>query len=104
MSDTFDKFTGDINIVVHQTAVPGKADELVSLLKAVQASCHSDAEPGCLYYEVLRFDDQICVVERYKDGAAIHTHMNTPAFKYLSSKRSEVVIEGSRVLKFFETT
>ncbi|KZT61657.1 hypothetical protein CALCODRAFT_347269 [Calocera cornea HHB12733] len=104
MSDTFEQFKGEIHIIARQTAQPGKADELVALLKGVKASCDSDAEPDCLRYEILRFDHEICVVEKYANAAAIHTHMNTPPFKFLGTKRAEVVVEGSRVVKFFEST
>ncbi|EJT99308.1 hypothetical protein DACRYDRAFT_118053 [Dacryopinax primogenitus] len=103
MSDNLDGFTGEVHIIARQTAKPGKADELVSLLKAIKASCDSDAEPDCIRFEILRWKDEICVVESYKNKEGIMTHLNSEPTKVLETKRSELVVDGSRVIKLFES-
>jgi len=103
MSTTPAVFEGEIRCVASLTALPGKADEVISMLKACEVSANSNAEPGTLSYEIIRYKDEICIVEKYANAAAIKAHTETPSFQAIIAKGAELVVEDSYVVKFYES-
>lgn len=47
------------------TANPGKADSAAQILAKLKARADSDAEPGTLQYEIVRYGDEFAVWEKY---------------------------------------
>ncbi|KAF8312286.1 hypothetical protein DL93DRAFT_2168576 [Clavulina sp. PMI_390] len=80
MAASPDAIQGPIIVVAHITAAPGKGDEVENLFKAIQASAHSDAEPGALTLRVSRFGEWFITFEEYLDLAALGAHRETAAF------------------------
>lgn len=56
----------------------------------------SQAEEGCLkyeYYNSTTDDDELLLIEKWKDSEAIDVHKNTEHFKRLGELKAEYVIE-----------
>lgn len=64
MSKSYEIFKGTFVGVGKVTAKPGKGDVVAQHLAAIKASATSDAEPGCLGYHVVRFEDEFIVFEK----------------------------------------
>lgn len=103
MASTSTGFEGEINCIARVIGKPGKAEDLISLFKAVKTSSDGDTEPGTLSYEIIRYEDEICVVEKFENAAAIRTHTQTAPYKELGSKLLELIVDGSLSLKFYES-
>ena len=64
MSTAYENFKGSFVAVAKIKAEAGKTEAVVEALSAVKASATSDAEPGCLAYHVVRFEDEFIVWEK----------------------------------------
>jgi quinol monooxygenase YgiN len=70
-------------ILAELEAQPGQGDALAAAVAATQAVRISQAEPGCLAYDLCRdadAPDRFVMVERWRDLAALAEHLATPHF------------------------
>ncbi|EJT99328.1 hypothetical protein DACRYDRAFT_110047 [Dacryopinax primogenitus] len=102
MSATFETFEGEVNVIVRVTAKPGKIQEVLEYSKIIKAWCESDAEPGCDRYEVLQVGDELCILEKYKDVAALIEHTKSEMYEKTEAKIPQLVVEGSLDVKFWQ--
>lgn len=79
-------------VVAHWQTTEAEISTVLSNIYALQPK--SLAEPGCLGYEAFRsLDDptSLVLIERYRDSAALHAHLN-------SSHYQQLVVEAIRPL------
>ena len=71
-----------IAVIARLTAKEGQGAVLEKVLRALgeQVRAH---EPGCKLYQLCKSQtpDEVVVIERYADQAALDTHGNTPHFR-----------------------
>lgn len=69
-------------IVATVSVIPGREEEFVNISKGLIDKVRAN-EPGCLFYALHKTDQPATymMIERYTDGAAIETHMQSPYFK-----------------------
>ncbi|KUJ19770.1 uncharacterized protein LY89DRAFT_611580 [Mollisia scopiformis] len=78
--------SSNMNIIVTLCPKSGKADRVVELLQGVAAYVKEN-EPQTLRYEISRQankktgDEEVIMVESYKDKAALNTHGSSETFK-----------------------
>jgi len=92
MSNDPAAITGNIVIVAHIDAAPGKGDEVEKLIKAVRDSSVSDVEPGTLVYRVSRFNESFAHFEEYENADAIAKHTSQPGFLALVQAQKDGII------------
>jgi len=83
---------------VTYTLKPGKRAEFFNALNIIEAGKLSKAEPGNIKYEYfypVDSEDQLFLIEIWKDDAAFSIHINTEHFKKLQSLKEEYVSEVS---------
>lgn len=65
MSKSFEVFSSTFVGVAKISAKAGKGDAVAQALAAIKASATSAAEPGCLGYHIVRFQEEFIVFEKY---------------------------------------
>ncbi|KZT57288.1 hypothetical protein CALCODRAFT_483354 [Calocera cornea HHB12733] len=93
-----------IHLIAQMTAKPGQAEAILKHLKTIQANAHSDKEPGCNRYDVVRFEDSFCVIENYSTNDDVGIHMASDQFQAFSKEVESLTVPGTFVLKFFGET
>ncbi|KAK4496831.1 hypothetical protein PRZ48_012815 [Zasmidium cellare] len=81
----------EINIVAVLHPKQGSVDEVITIFSDLAKWIHAN-EPGTLVYQVHRSlrpgkdgNEDVVIVERYKDAAALKTHGSTPQFKSMQA-------------------
>ena len=83
---------------VTYTLKPGKRAEFFNALNIIEAGKLSKAEPGNIKYEYfypVDSEDQLFLIEIWKDDAAFSIHINTEHFMKLQSLKEEYVSDVS---------
>lgn len=76
-----------IGIVMHVRIKPGRGDEFAALVAKLQADVRAN-EPGALFFQVLRADDDDALftfVELFADEAALAAHPDMPYHQAMSA-------------------
>ncbi len=87
-----------VNLIAQIPSRPGRGPEVLALLQAY--AVHVNADPGCDRFEVYldREDgDQVVVIERYRDDAAVEAHLADPENGVLNAKLAELTLGGSQL-------
>lgn len=71
-----------IAVIARLTAKDGQGAALEKVLRALGEQVRAQ-EPGCKLYQLCKSQtpDEVVVIERYADQAALDTHGNTPHFR-----------------------
>lgn len=73
-----------LNLIARWEATPGKGQEVA--LFAAELAARSNAEDGCLRYEIWRDEEEgheFVLVETYRDEAALESHRASTHFQEL---------------------
>ena len=89
---------GEKMIVLNVTykCKPSKRAEYLHAIHKEGIDESSRAEEGCLkyeYYNSTTDDDELLLIEKWKDSEAIDVHKNSEHFKRLGELKTEYVIE-----------
>ncbi|PTB34913.1 uncharacterized protein TrAFT101_009441 [Trichoderma asperellum] len=100
----------EINVAAVLYPKPEKFDELAALIAEVTTNVQAN-EPDTLVYYAIRVQkkNEIVIIERYKNQAAVQAHLKAPYFRKFSAKlpellakpvelRSGTLLEGSCVV------
>ncbi|EJU03070.1 hypothetical protein DACRYDRAFT_21402 [Dacryopinax primogenitus] len=93
-----------IHLIAQMTAKPGQAEAILKHLKNVQVNAHSDNEPGCNRYDVVRYEDHFAVIENYSTQGDVDIHMASEQFKAFAAEVESLTVPGTFILKFFGET
>ncbi|EJT99326.1 hypothetical protein DACRYDRAFT_110044 [Dacryopinax primogenitus] len=99
MSSTPSLIKGRITVIGALTVKDGKLQELLGLLGAIKEHLHN--ESGTLHWEVDRFENEIGLIEKYRDSGALEVHMSSPQYQAFAAKASELIVEGSISVKYY---
>ena len=91
---------GEVALVVHYQAQPGKGDEVAALLARHTAATR--AEPGCRDFVALRGSedpDSFVLYERYDDEDAFKAHQASPHFEGIAVAQIRPLL-AERTLRF----
>ena len=91
---------GEVALVVHYQAQPGKGDEVAALLARHTAATR--AEPGCRDFVALRGSedpDSFVLYERYDDEDAFRAHQASPHFEGIAVAQIRPLL-AERTLRF----
>ncbi|KAF9888416.1 hypothetical protein FE257_008694 [Aspergillus nanangensis] len=79
----------EVNVVAIMYPKPGKHDELAAHLSELTRQVQIHEPDTLIYYAFsIKDGDEIMVVERYRDGEALQTHLLNPYFREFGSKAS----------------
>ncbi|MGJ9420721.1 putative quinol monooxygenase [Massilia sp. CMS3.1] len=87
-----------ITVLAHWRAPPASVDELLSIVSQLRAK--SLGEQGCLGYEVYRSadaPDNILLVERYRDEAALEAHKQSNHYQTLVVGHALSILTDRRI-------
>ncbi|KAJ5110919.1 hypothetical protein N7532_001454 [Penicillium argentinense] len=81
----------EINVTAIIYPKPDKVDEVTALITEVTKKVQEN-EPDTLLYYAFRVQgkDEIVIVERYKNQAAVQTHVKSGYFKEFAAKMGQV--------------
>ncbi len=85
-------------------AHPGKADRLLAVIQEMTPP--SRAEPGCLFYQAQRSDEDpelFLLYEQYADRAGYEAHMDSEHFTRLVKEEAIPDLLASREREFYTT-
>ena len=91
---------GEVALIVHYQAQPGKGDEVAALLARHTAATR--AEPGCRDFVALRGaedPDSFVLYERYDDEDAFKAHQASPHFEGIAVAQIRPLLKD-RTLQF----
>jgi len=89
---------GEVALVVHYQAQPGKGDEVAALLARHTAATR--AEPGCRDFVALRGSedpDSFVLYERYDDEDAFKAHQASPHFEGIAVAQIRPLLADRRL-------
>jgi quinol monooxygenase YgiN len=92
------EFMGEVALVVHYQALPGKGDEVAALLARHTAATR--AEPGCRDFVALRGaqdPDSFVLYERYDDEDAFRAHQASPHFEGIAVAQIRPLLADRRL-------
>ncbi|KAJ5124742.1 uncharacterized protein N7515_008567 [Penicillium bovifimosum] len=88
----------EINVTAIFYAKPEKFDELANLVTEVIKDVQEHEPDTLLYYAFqLREKNEIVIVERYKNRAAIQTHVKSPYFRAFSGKLAPLLAKKTEI-------
>lgn len=89
--------TGEVVVIARWKLAPGHRDEVEAALGELAAA--SRAEAGCRGYEPYHVgDDEIVILERYADQAAVQTHRDSDHFRRFALERIVPVLADRQVV------
>ena len=83
---------------------PGKADRLLEVIREITPL--SRAEPGCLFYQAQRSEEDpnlFFLYEQYADEAGYQAHMDSEHFTRLVKQEAIPELLADRQREFYET-
>jgi quinol monooxygenase YgiN len=81
-----------IAVIARLSAKAGQGAALEKTMRTLGEQVRAN-EPGCTQYLLCKSQtpDEVVVIERYKDQAALDTHGNTPHFRAAFSELSQLL-------------
>ncbi|RMJ21179.1 Antibiotic biosynthesis monooxygenase [Aspergillus sp. HF37] len=76
----------EVNLVAVLYPKPEKSEELSALLGEVTQKVQANEPDTLLYYAFSTKENEIVVVERYRNQAAVQAHVQSPYFREFAAK------------------